>query len=142
MFNILYEDAMNKRLLIIFSAFVLILISIGCSGSLGNSLKFKNFAAGDVYINFRGGLITVASGKTVELKELPKGLYTYSTTYEVPANSQSSSAEGAVSGEVTIKAGTKILIVYSSTYVDGKYTIFATISSSDDQSLIDVTTSP
>ena len=60
----------------------------------------------------------------------------------MPANSQSSFAEGAVSGEVTIKAGTKILIVYSSTYVDGTYTIFATISSSDDQSLNDVTTSP
>ena len=74
MFKILYEDAMNKRLLIIFSAVVLILISTGCSGSLENSLKFKNFAAGDVYINFRGSLITVASGKTVELKELPKGL--------------------------------------------------------------------
>lgn len=133
---------MNTRLYLVLAFSILILIATGCSGSLENSLKFKNFAAGDVYVNFRGNLITVAAGKTVELKELPKGLYTYSTTYEVPSNSQNSSAEGAVSGEVKIKAGTKILIVYSSTFVDGTYTIYATISSSDDQTGNDVLTSP
>ncbi|MBZ0199889.1 MAG: hypothetical protein K8H86_08475 [Ignavibacteriaceae bacterium] len=132
-FKISNEYNMIKHLFIICSSLFLIFISTGCSSSVDNSIKFKNFASGDIYINFRGELISVASGKTVEIKDVTKGTYNYSTTYEVPANTQSSSVQGDVSGNIIIKAGTKILIVYSSTFVDGTYTIYATISSSDDQ---------
>ncbi len=133
---------MIKRLFIICSALFLIILSAGCSSSVDNSIKFKNFASGDIYINFRGELITVASGKTVEIKDVTKGTYTYSTTYEVPANTQSTSVQGAVSGDITMKAGTKVLIVFSSTFVDGTYTVYATFSSSDDQTNTTGVTSP
>lgn len=114
---------------------LLIMASVlGCSGSSENSIQFKNLSAGDIYVNFRGSFITVAPGKTAEIKSVPKGTYAYSTTFEVPANTISSAAEGAVSGNVTLQPGTKILIVYSSTFVEGVYTIYATISSSDDVS--------
>ncbi len=44
----------------------------------------------------------------------------------------SSEAEGDVAGDLNIKAGTKILIVYSSIIVDGVYKLSATKTSSDD----------
>lgn len=121
-----------------FDKFFLIIIFIGfvgfnCSGSLENSITFENLATNRIFINFRGELITVEAGETKIVKEIPKGLFTYSTTYEIPAGAKGSSTSGVVSGSVNIIAGTKILIVYSSTYIDGAYTLFATLSSSDDQ---------
>lgn len=127
------------------SIFFLLLLTISfvglnCSSSLENSITFQNLASNRIFINFRGELITVEAGETKIVKEIPKGLFTYSTTYEIPAGAKGSAASGDVSGEMNILAGTKILIVYSSTYIDGTYSLFATFSSSDDQSQITPTT--
>ncbi|MBK6913593.1 MAG: hypothetical protein IPH11_07970 [Ignavibacteriales bacterium] len=126
----------------IFFVFLLILgfVGLNCSSSLENSITFQNLASNRIFINFRGELITVEAGETKIVKEIPKGLFTYSTTYEIPAGAQGSSTIGDVSGEMDIFAGTKILIVYSSTYLVGTYTLYATFSSSDDQSQITPTT--
>ncbi|MBK7379462.1 MAG: hypothetical protein IPJ03_10725 [Ignavibacteriales bacterium] len=126
----------------IFFVFLLILgfVGLDCSSSLENSITFQNLASNRIFINFRGELITVEAGETKIVKEIPKGLFTYSTTYEIPAGAQGSSTIGDVSGEMNIFAGTKILIVYSSTYLAGTYTLYATLSSSDDQSQITPTT--
>jgi hypothetical protein len=116
--------------------FVLIGLSFffnSCSTSVDNSITFKNLASNTVYVNFRAELITIAAGKTVIVKEIPKGKYTYSTTYQIPAGTTESRAEGAVSGELDIRAGTKVLIVYSSSFINGVYVLSATISYSDDQ---------
>ena len=104
-----------------------------CSSTVENSLKVQNLASNDVYLNFRASLIQVRSGETVELKELPKGTYDYETIYEIPSGATSTTAEGEVSGEFIIKAGTKILVVYTSTFIENSYTIFASVTSSDDQ---------
>jgi hypothetical protein len=113
----------------------------GCSSQLESKVIFKNIAAGSLRINFRGEEVIVPAGKTVTVGAIQNGLYSYSTTYEIPVGAASSSASGAVSGDITINAGTKILIIYSSTYLNGVYELFATMSSSDDLSTSS-TTSP
>jgi len=117
--------------------FVCIILSFifinGCSGKVNNSVTFKNLSQGTVYVNFRAAAIPVAPGNSSIVQEIPKGIYNYSTTFSVPAGVISSTSQGAVSGNMTIVAETKILIIYSSTLVNGTYTLFATISSSDNQ---------
>ena len=104
----------------------------GCSDTVGTKITFQNFASNKVYINFRASLIPVNSGETVNITEIPKGKYAYATTYEIPPGANSSQAEGDVSGEVELSAGTKILIVYASTFTDFIYRISATKTSTAD----------
>lgn len=115
---------------------LLFLLSVlpGCSTNIENKITFQNLASNKIYVNFRASVIEVEAGATTVISEIPKGTYSYETTYEIPAGTLSSKAEGEVSGELTLKAGTKILIVYSSTFSDGFYTIGATMTTSDDLS--------
>ena len=103
----------------------------GCSTSVNNSIKFKNLAAGDLIVNFRGQDISIPSGTTGEVKEIPQGTYKYATTYSLPAGATSSTTMGDVSGQVVINAGTKILVLYTSTLINGVYTLSATVSNSN-----------
>jgi hypothetical protein len=111
-----------------------VFIFASCDSDLENKFTFKNFSAGKVLVNFRGSLHSVDAGDTYTIEKVPKGTYTYVTTYQVPAGTESSSAIGDLDGKVIFKASTKILVVYSSTFNDGAYTIYATISSTDDLS--------
>ena len=104
----------------------------GCSSDSETSLSLKNLAAGAIYLNFRGEVTTVAAGRTVVLSDLPKGTYAYVTTYAVPANATASSEVGELEGELIVKPGSKILILYSSTFTENKYTIYASKTSNDD----------
>jgi hypothetical protein len=106
----------------------------GCSETVGTKITFQNFASNKVYINFRASLITVNAGESVDITDVPKGTYAYATTYEIPFGTTSSTAEGDVSGEIALSAGTKVLIVYASTFVDFIYRISATKTTSDDLS--------
>lgn len=106
----------------------------GCSDTVGTKITFQNFASNKVYINFRASIIAVDAGKSVDITEIPKGLYAYATTYEIPPGANSSLAEGDVSGDVELSAGTRILIVYASTFVDFVYRISATKTTTDDLS--------
>ncbi|MGD8305963.1 MAG: hypothetical protein PVF17_04860 [Ignavibacteria bacterium] len=126
---------MKKAILIISFLLIPMLFLTGCENNVGNSLIFRNFASNTIYINFRANLITVPSGETAQLTTLPKGTYSYETTYEVPVGTIESKSEGDVSGDVVISAGTRILVVYSSTFVEGVYTIGATKTTSDDQTI-------
>jgi len=103
-----------------------------CSSDGGTSLTLKNMAAGSIYMNFRGEVTTVSAGRTVVLSDLPKGTFAYVTTYAVPAGATSSSAVGELQGEITVNAGTQVLILYSSLFSENKYTIYATLTSNDD----------
>ncbi len=124
-----------KKWFILLPVFLLTIISYtGCSSSVGTQITFKNLASNAVFVNFRANIITVPSGQTVVVKDIPKGTFNYSTTYEIPANATNSTAEGDVSGAFTItQAGTKILVLYSSTFADGTYNLFATSSTNQDQ---------
>jgi hypothetical protein len=103
----------------------------GCSSEGENSVTLNNSAAGTVYLNFRGEVTTVPSGKTVILSKLPQGTFAYITTYSVPAGATSSTEVGDMTGEITIYAGSKILILYSSTFSENSYTIYASRTTSD-----------
>ena len=105
---------MKKRSITIFVLFVFATLFAGCKANVDNSFTVQNISAASVIINFRGQAITVASGGTSVVKEIPNGTYSYSTTYEVPAGTLSSSAQGDLSGSIVIKAGTKILLLFSS----------------------------
>lgn len=114
--------------------FISMAIFWGCTPITETSLTLKNLAAGAVYLNFRGEVTTVPAGKTVVLSDLPKGTYAYSTTYAVPAGTSTSTSVGELEGEIVIKPGSKILILYSSTFSLDTYTIYASKTSNDDLS--------
>ena len=128
---------MKKILTII--AFLAISMSFlsGCSETVGTKITLQNFASNKVFVNFRASLITVDAGKSVDITETPKGIYEYETTYQLPQGATSSSASGDVSGEIELSAGTRVLIVYASTFIDGAYDINATKTTSDDISVDD-----
>jgi hypothetical protein len=119
------------------SLFICISLTIifinGCSGKINNSVTFNNLALGTVYVNFRGEAINVTSGNSVVVQEIPNGTYNYATTFSLPAGAIGGSLQGDYKGTMTIAAGTKITILYSSTFINGSYILYATISNSDDQ---------
>jgi len=124
-----------KKILILFVLTSLCVITfISCSTTVNNGITIKNLASGDIHLNFRAKLTTVRAGEEVTLSGIPKGSFEYNTTYELPAGITSHTAEEGVSGQLTIKAGTKILFVYSSTIIEGVYNLFVTKTSSDDLS--------
>jgi len=125
---------MKKVLRIAVLLLFLMPILTGCSSNVDNKITFRNFASNKIYINFRASVIEVEAGATTVISEIPQGTFSYETTYEIPAGATSYRAEGAVSGELSLKAGTEILIIYSSTFSDGLYTLGATISTSEDLS--------
>ena len=125
---------MKKILTIITLLAITMLFLSGCSDSVGTKITFQNFASNKIFINFRASLITVDAGKTVDITDTPRGNYAYATTFQLPPGTTSSSAEGDVSGEIELAAGTKVLIVYASTFAGGVYTISATKTTSDDLS--------
>ncbi len=122
---------MKKFLTLITFSLIIMTILSGCSDTVNNTFTFKNFATNKVFVNFRAKSIEVDPGETIVLSNIDRGKYLYETTFEVPASAISSKAEGAVSGDVTLSAGTKILIIYTSTLVDDAYTLSATISTSE-----------
>jgi hypothetical protein len=137
----LYDNLKNKTtigrrdmkyVLISFLLITLSLTLINCSDGPINKITLQNIAEGDVYLNFRGSQTLVPSGSTVELQDIDKGEYEYETVYEVPSGATSFSAEGEMSGTLILTAGTKILVIYSSVFSEGSYSIFASVTSSDD----------
>jgi hypothetical protein len=130
---------MRYKIPLLFSFIVSFLFISGCSGKVNNSVSIQNISSGTVYFNFRGSILTTVSGSTATVSEIPKGTYLYSTTYGVPAGALTTNTQGAVTGSLIINAGTRIMIVYSSTLINGAYVLYATISSSDSQTS---TTSP
>jgi hypothetical protein len=137
--NNLKESTMKTWLLSTGIMVLTALLYMGCSSSINNNITINNLSEGDVYVNFRGSVIDIASGQTSVISNIPKGSYTYSTTYNVPAGVSGSATEGNMTGTLTVNAGTKILILYSSTLLGGTYTISVSISDSDNQTQ---TTSP
>ena len=129
-----------KRMSLFFVFGLVALIGFaGCSSSSNNNVTFTNYTQGNLYINFRGSLIDIPAGQNSVIKEIPKGTYNYATTFSVPAGTTSSSSQGNLSGTIKVQAGTKILLLYSSTFSNGAYTVFVTISNSDDQNVTTIT---
>ena len=125
---------MNKYIKYLPFLLLIVFLFSNYTSKLESRIIFKNITAGALRINFKGSEVIVPAGKTVSVDAIKNGVYTYATTYDVPAGATSASATGDVSGEITINAGTKVLIIFSSTYIDNVYQLYATMSSSDDLS--------
>ncbi|MDR3609198.1 MAG: hypothetical protein P4L27_01385 [Ignavibacteriaceae bacterium] len=128
---------MKYRLPLLLYFLLLFVVINGCSNKVNNSVTFQNLSDGTILANFRGNAIEVSSGNSATVQEIPKGLYNYSTAIlTVPSGTVTKTLQGATSGSMTIAAGTKILVVYSSTLASGSYILTASLSSSDDQSTV------
>ena len=93
-----------------------------------------NSASNDVSVNFRGTLTDVPAGATVELTNILDGEYEYETIYVIPSGATSFQASESCAGTLVFNAGTKILIIYTSVFLDGDYSISASITTSDNLS--------
>jgi len=123
---------MNTK--VIFSLLIFLSVTfLSCSDSVNNSVTFQNLASNNVYVNFRGSKVDVPSGSIVTLKDIDKGEFQYETIYEIPAGATSSSVEGEGTGTIIMDAGTKVLVLYTSTFVESAYTLFISITTSEDQ---------
>lgn len=115
----------------------LIILSVGllsCSDNPINTIKFTNLASGDVRVNFRGTETDVPSGATVELTNILEGEYEYETVFELPAGTTSYDASDELAGTFVLNAGTKILVIYASVFIEGNYSISASITTSNNLS--------
>lgn len=111
---------------------------LSCDSTVNNSITFQNLASNNVYVNFKGQKIDVSNGTKVKLTDIDRGEYEYDTIYELPVGATKSQSEGDLSGTFTIKAGTKILVIYTSVFIDSSYTIYASVTTSDDQSIEEI----
>jgi len=122
-----------KQKLTYLSFALLAFILLNCSEGALNSITFKNMASNDVFINFRGSQVDVPSGSTVVLEDIDRGEFEYETIYEIPAGTTSSSVEGEGAGTIIMDAGTDVLVIFTSTYIDFAYTLYVSVTSSEDQ---------
>lgn len=128
-----------KRILFNIVLLLLSFVYLNCSNTVNNSITFQNLSSGDVYINFRGQMITARAGTVSSVKQIPNGTYSYATTFSAPAGVSSITTQGNVTGTLQIKVATKILFVYSSTNSNGTYTVSVTMSNSDNQGSTTIT---
>jgi len=114
---------------------LLVILSVSflsCSEGPINKIIFQNLAAGDVQVNFKGSQIAVLSQSTVELQDIDKGEYEYETIFSIPYGATEFGTEGDAAGTFIIKAGTKIIVTYTSTLIEGNYTLYTSVTNSND----------
>lgn len=124
-----------KQKLTYFSFVVLAFLLLNCSEGPLNSVTFKNMASNDVFVNFKGSQVDVPSGSTVVLEEIDRGEFEYETIYEIPGNATSSSVEGEGAGTIIMDAGTDVLVIFTSTFIDQIYTLYVSVTTSEDQTV-------
>jgi hypothetical protein len=93
---------------------LLLTIFLSCSPALDNEITIRSIALENVYVNILGKLVTIKPNGLQTIKYIPKGTYSYSTTYTVPSVANSSSVEGPATGTLTLEAGTKVSIFFAS----------------------------
>ena len=110
---------------------VLLIALWGCSND--NKLTIKNIGDEPIYINFRASIDSVYPGGSFPVTDIPNGTYEYNTTYRIPPGVTSASMSGeAGSGQLFFeKKDTQILLLYSSTLLNGAYTVYVNKSSSE-----------
>lgn len=124
---------MKKQIVILLSLVIFSVISFtSCEPFIENKITARNLAAAEVKLNIRGQLYSIPAGETLILNDFKKGSFEYETIYSVPAGATQFSAEGDVSGELVLNAGTEVLIVYTSTLIDESYTVYGSMTSTDD----------
>ena len=120
---------------LIYLLLVILSISLSsCSDGPINKITIQNLADGDVILNFRGSQIEVLSQSTVVLQDIDKGEYEYETVFSLPYGITTFDSQGDMTGTFTLRAGTKISVIYTSVTSEDTYTIYASVITSDDLS--------
>ena len=129
---------MKKQLIILFTLIAISLITFtSCEPFIENKITFRNLAAADVKVNIRAHLYDVPAGETVILNDFKKGTFEFETLYSLPIGATDFSAQGDVSGEMILNAGTEILLIYTSVTTDSEYVVYGSMTSSDDVNRVD-----
>ncbi len=104
---------------------------IGCTNN--NQITIVNDAQESIMFNFRATEYDVESGASETIKNVPNGVYAYNTTYTLPAATTSFSVAGSAgSGSLTFdREQTHQLLIYSSTLINGAYTLYVNQTSTD-----------
>jgi hypothetical protein len=121
-----------KQKLTFLSIILLSVVMLSCSEGVDNSISFQNLASNAVFVNFKGSKVDVPSQATVVLKDIDRGEFEYETIYEIPAGTTSSTVEGEGAGTITMDAGVDVLVIYTSTFIDGSYTLYVSVTTSED----------
>lgn len=129
---------MKKQLIVLFTLVVISLISFtSCEPFIENKITLRNLAAAEVQLNIRGQFHSIPAGQSLVLNDFKKGTFGYETVYSLPFGITKFSAEGDVSGEMVLNAGTEVLLVYTSVIADSAYVIYGSMTSSDDVNRVD-----
>lgn len=129
---------MKKQLVSLFTLVAIVLITFtSCEPFIENKITAKNIAAAGVILNLRGQEYNIPAGETLVLSDFKKGTFAYSTVYQIPFGVTTATTSGAVSGQMNLLAGTEVLLVYSSVVDSAKYTLYGTLTSSDDINRVD-----
>jgi len=129
---------MKKQIVILFTLVVISIISFtSCEPFIVNKVVVKNRALADVQLNIRGQSYDIPAGQTKVINDIKKGTFEYETIYTVPDGATDFSAEGEVSGTMVFYAGTEFSLIYTSTFVENSYTLYGSLTSSDDINRVD-----
>jgi hypothetical protein len=120
-----------KQKAIYFALLILSVSLLSCSDDPINTITIQNWASNDVSVNFKGSLTDVPAGATVQLTDILQGEYEYETIYEIPGDATSFEASESCAGTLILNAGTKILVIYTSVFTGGTYSLSASITTSD-----------
>jgi len=115
---------------------ILIVLSVGllsCSDEPINTLTITNNAEYGVQLNFKGTLTEIPAGETVNLTDILDGEYEYETLFEVPQGASYDVSESCI-GTFVLNAGTKIFVVYLSSFDGTTYSLSASITTSNNLS--------
>lgn len=129
---------MKKQLIVLFTLAAIVLITFNsCEPFIENKITAKNLAAAGVVLNLRGQDYNIPAGETLVLNDFKKGSFAYSTIYQIPFGVTTASTSGDVSGQMNLLAGTEVLLVYTSVVDSAKYTLYGTLTTSDDVNRFD-----
>ncbi|MEO8233193.1 MAG: hypothetical protein ABI638_12995 [Ignavibacteriota bacterium] len=128
---------MKKQLVVIFTLVAIGLITFSCEPFIENKITAKNLAAAGVVLNLRGQDYNIPSGETLVLNDFKKGSFAYSTVYQIPLGVTNSSTSGDVVGQMNLLAGTEVLLVYTSVVDSAQYTLYGSLTTSDDINRVD-----
>jgi hypothetical protein len=118
----------------IFLFLILLSVSLSsCSDNPINTVTIQNWTEYDVSLNFKGTLTDVPAGTSTQLTDILNGEYEYETIFAVP-NGAAYAVSETCAGTLVLKAGTKVLIIYTSSFDGTTYSLSASITTSENLS--------
>lgn len=129
---------MKKQIILLLTVVVISLITFtSCEPFIENKITIKNDSDASVTLHIRAELYEVQSGEQLVLNDFKKGTFEYETLYGLPDYAVTGNIEGDYAGELVLNAGTEALIYYTYNNENGDYTVFASLTTTDDVNRVD-----